>query len=102
MRDVGPYARVGRVVDCENCAWASAIFECSGSVRMKKKATLTISEGSTILRGLAELHLINQRCQAGLKSTLCGKASATPFCQRLSRDFRYQALSCFFPASEKS
>ena len=79
VMDVGPYARVGRVVDCENCAWVSTILEHSGSVWVKKKATLTISEESTILRGLAELCLIDQRCQAGLKSTLCGKASATPF-----------------------
>ena len=86
------------MVDRENCAWAS---ECSGSIRVKKKATLTISEGSTILRGLAELRLVDQRCQTGLKSTLCSEASAMPFCQRLSRDFRYQAHSRFFPASEK-
>ena len=102
MRDVGPYTRVGRVADRENYAWASAVFKCSGSIRVKKKATLTISEGSTILRGIAELRLIDQRHQTGLKSTLCGKASATPFCQHLSRDFRSQALSRFFPASEKS
>ena len=91
-----------RVADRENCAWASTIFECSGSMQVKKTATLIVSEGSTILRGLAELHLIDQRCQAGLKSILCGEASAIPFCQRLSHDFSYQALSRFFPASEKS
>ena len=68
----------------------------------EKEATLTISEGSTILRGPAELRLIDQRRQTGLKSTLCGKASTTPFCQHLSRDFRSQALSHFFPASEKN
>ena len=50
MRDIGPYARVGRVADHENCTWASTIFEHSGSVQVKKKATLTISEGSMILR----------------------------------------------------
>ena len=72
-------------MDRENCAWVSAIFECSGSIWMKKKATLIISEGSTILRGLAELCLIDQRCQTSLKSIPCGKASATPFCQHLSR-----------------
>ena len=43
-----------------------------------------ISEGSTILRGPKELHLMDQRCQAGLKSMHCGKASATVFCQSLS------------------
>ena len=100
--DIGPYTRVRRVADHENYTWASAIFECSGSIRVKKKAILTISEGSTILRGLTELRLIDQRCQTGLKSTLCSKASATPFCQCLSREFRYQALSHFFPASEKA
>ena len=52
MCDVGPYTRVGRVADHENCAWVSTIFERSGSIW---EATLTISEGSTILRGLAEL-----------------------------------------------
>ena len=88
MRDVGPYTcRVGSVADRENCAWATAIFECSGSMRVKKKVTLTVSEGSTILRGLTEVRLIDQRRQIGLKSTFCGKASATPFCQHLSRDF---------------
>ena len=69
---------------------------------MGEKATLTVCEGSMILRGLAELCLIDQRCQTGLKLMLCSEASAVPFCQRLSRDFRYQALSCFYPASEKS
>ena len=101
MHDEGPYTRVGRVADRENCVWASAIFEHSGSMQVKKTATLIISEGSTILGGPTELHLINQRSQVGLKSTLCGEASATPFCQHLSRDFRYQAPSRFFPASEK-
>ena len=66
-------------------------------IRVKRKATLTVSEGSTILRGLTELPLIDQRRQIGLKSTFCGKASATPFCQHLSRDFRSRALSRFFP-----
>ena len=33
---------------------------------------------------------------------LGGEASVMPFCQCLSRDFGYQALSRFFPASEKS
>ena len=83
-------------------AWARAIFERSGSIRVKKKAALTISDGSTILRGLAQLRLIDQRRQTGLKSTLCGKANATPFCRHLSRDFRSQALFRFYPASEKS
>ena len=51
MGDVGPYVRVERVVDRENFAWASAIFKRSGLTRVKKKAILTISESSTILRG---------------------------------------------------
>ena len=55
-----------------------------------------------ILRGLAELCLMDQRRQPRLKSMLCGKASATPFCQRLSHDFRCQVLFLFFPASERS
>ena len=99
---MGPYTKVGRVADRENYTWASVIFECSGSIRMKKKATLTISEGSTILRGIAELRLIDQRHQTGLKSMLCSKASATPFCQHLSRDFRSQALSRFFLQVKKA
>ena len=48
-----------------------------------------------ILKGFAELCLIKQSCQTGLKSMLCGKASAMAFCQHLSRDLRYQALSFF-------
>ena len=87
------------MADGENCTWASTIFERSGSIWVKKKATLTISEGSTILRGLAELRLIDQRRQSGL---LCGKASAMPFCQHLSRDFRSQTLSCFFLQVKKA
>ena len=43
---------------------------------VKKTATLIISEGRTILGGPTELHLIDQRCQAGLKSTLCSEAIA--------------------------
>ena len=84
------------MADRENCTWASTIFERSGSIRVKKKAILTISKGSTILRGLTELRLIDQRCQTGLKSTLYGKASAMPCCQHLSRDFKSQVLSRFF------
>ena len=56
VRDVGPYTRVGRVADRENCAWASAIFERSGSIQVRRKSTLLINEGSTILRDLAELY----------------------------------------------
>ena len=102
MHDVGPYTRVGRVADRENCMWASVIFERSGSIRVKKKATLTISEGSSTLRDSAELRLIDQRHQTGLKSMLCSKASATPFCQHLSRDFRSQTLSLFFLQVKKA
>ena len=57
MHDVAPYTRVGRVADRENCVWASAIFERSGLTQAKMKAILTISEGSTILRGLTEICL---------------------------------------------
>ena len=101
VQNVGPYTRVGRVADHENYTCVSVIFERSGSVWVKKKATLVINEGSMILRGLAALYLIDQRHQTDLKSMLCGKASSTPFCQHLSRDFRYQALSHLFLASEK-
>ena len=75
MRDVGPYTRVGRVAGRENYAWVSTIFKHSGSILVKKKATLTSSEGSTILRGLAEPCLIDRRRQTGLKSTLCSNPS---------------------------
>ena len=85
-----------------NCAWESANFERSGSIRVRRKVIPIIDDGSTILRGLAELRFIDQRYQRGLKSTLSRRAFAAPFCQRLSRDFGYQALSRFFPASEKS
>ena len=52
--------RVGMVVDRENCMWASTIFERSGLIWAKKKATLTMNEGRTILRGLAGLRLIGK------------------------------------------
>ncbi len=52
MRDVGPYTRIGRVANHENCMWASAIFERSGSIQVKKKATLTISEAVQSLEAL--------------------------------------------------
>ena len=61
VRDVAPYTRVGRVADHENCVWASAIFERSGLTQVKKKAILTISKGSTILRGFIELRLKDRR-----------------------------------------
>ena len=44
VQDIGPYARVGRVAARENCVWASAIFKHSGSVWVKKKATLSVRE----------------------------------------------------------
>ena len=84
------------MADRENCTWASAIFEHSISIQVRRKATLIINEGSTILRGLAELSFIDQRCQIHLKSMLCGEPSTTPVCPCLSRDFRYQALARFF------
>ena len=68
-------------MDRENCAWVSTIFERPGSILVKKKATLTSSEGNT---GVAELDLIDRRCQTGLKLTLCGDPSATPFCQHVT------------------
>ena len=43
VRDVGPYTRVGRVVDRENCAGASAVFERSGSMWVRRKAMLIIN-----------------------------------------------------------
>ena len=61
MHDVAPYTRVGRVADRENRTWASVIFKHSGLTQVKKKAILTISEGSTILRGFTELRLKDPR-----------------------------------------
>ena len=61
VRDVGPYTRVGRVVGRENCVWVSAISEHSCLTRVKMKAILTISKGSTILRGLTEQRLKDRR-----------------------------------------
>ena len=59
-RDLGgPYTRVGRVADRENCTWANAIFEHSGSTRVKILKTMTITEDSTVLEGLVEPRLIN-------------------------------------------
>ena len=59
MTYVGPYTRVGRVADCENCAWAKAIFECSGSTQERTMKIMTMTEGSTSLKGLVELRLIS-------------------------------------------
>ena len=71
MCDVGSYILgVGRVADRENCACVRVTFERSGPIRVRRKATLIINEGSMILRGLAELRFINQRCQIDLKSIL--------------------------------
>ena len=92
------------MADRANCVWVSAIYKCSGSIQVRRKATLTINKGSTIRRDPAELHFIDQRCQIDLKSTLCVEPGATPFSpmfECLSCDFRSQALSRFFPASEK-
>ena len=52
MHDVGPFTKVERVADRENCTWASAISKHSHLTWVKKKAILTISEGSTILAEL--------------------------------------------------
>ena len=90
------------MADHENYVWASAIFEYSGSISVKKKATLIISEGSTILRGLAELWLIDQRRQTGLKLTLCSKASAIPFANICHVTLDPRPSLVFFPASEKT
>ena len=55
MTYVGPYTRVGRVADRENCMWANAIFKHSGSTQVKTMKIMTKTEGSTILEGLVEL-----------------------------------------------
>ena len=41
----------------ETCTWVSTSFEHSGSIQVKKKIILIISEGSTSLRGLTELRV---------------------------------------------
>ena len=97
-----PYTKVGRVASGENCPWVRTIFELFRSKGVRRKATLIVSEGSTMLINPSEPRYINQRCKIGLKWTLCGERCTTPFCHRLSHDFRCQALSRFFPASEKS
>ena len=61
----------------------------------EKEGYTSISEGRTILIRLGEPCFIDQRCQIGLKSMLCGDRCITPFYQRLSRDFRYQAPPLF-------
>ena len=87
------------------CACILRVASSPGSLIFSthaRKEGEPISEGSTILRGRTELRLIDQRCQTGLKLMLCSKASATPFCQHLSRNFRSQARPLlFFPVSEK-
>ena len=59
MRDIGPYTRVGRVADHENCAWASHIFERSSSTWMEDMMPTPSSECSRILEGLKSPCLIN-------------------------------------------
>ena len=88
MCDVGPYTRVGRVADSETWVWARAIFEHSGSVLVRGKATLIVNQGSTIYRGLVELLSINQVCKIDLKLTLYSEPSTTPsFCGWVSDQY---------------
>ena len=70
----------------------------------EKEGYTSVSEGRTILISLGELRFIDQRCQLGLKSTLCGERCTTPFYQRLWRDFtcRYQAPPLFSRALKRS
>ena len=68
----------------------------------EKESYTSISEGRTILISLREPRIIDQRCQIGLKSTPCGERCTTPFYQRLSRDFRYQAPPLFSRALKRS
>ena len=55
-----------------------ATFKRSGLIRMKRKATLIIGEGSMILKGIAELHLINQRRQTGFERCRVNLSIITP------------------------
>ena len=88
MSDIAPYPKVGREAGGEDCAWARTIFELSCSMPVRRKNTLIVSEGSTILISPREPRYIDQTFKIGLKSTLCGERCTTPFCQHLSRDFR--------------
>ena len=72
-------------------------FNASG-----KEGYTSVSEGRTILISLGEPRFINQICQIGLKWTLCGERCTTPFYQRLSRDFRYQAPPLFSRTLKRS
>ena len=47
------------MADRENCAWANALFERSGSTLVRAMKIMTMTEDSTILGGLVELRLIN-------------------------------------------
>ena len=67
------------MADRENCMWVNTIFEYSGSTKAKTKKKTTSVEDSTVLEGLVELRLTNQRWQTDLKSMLSSGASATPF-----------------------
>ena len=68
----------------------------------EKEGYTSISEGRTILISLGKLRFIDQRCQLGLKSTLCGECCTMPFYQRLSCDFIYQAPPLFSRALKRS
>ena len=50
--DVGPYMRVGRVANRENCTWASHIFKCFSSTWMEDMVPKPSSKCSRILEGL--------------------------------------------------
>ena len=52
VRDVGPYTRVGRVADRENCMWASHIFKRSSSTWMEDMVPKPSSKCRKILEGL--------------------------------------------------
>ena len=59
---------------------------------MRRKATLTVGEGSTIFISLGEPRFIDQRCRTGLKSTLCGERCSDAIIPNLVRLFFYFRL----------
>ena len=90
------------MADRENCAWESTIYERSGLIQVRRKATQINNEGRKILRGLVELCFINQRYQVDLKSMFCSEPSAMPFPPNICHvTLEPRPSLAFFPASEK-
>ena len=103
---IGPYTRVGRVADRENCPQVSYILKRSSSTWVKDLTSNAFGECSAIVWGPTERCFKTQTMPTGLKSLVIGHAFPIASCQSvmqcLARGFGYQAPSHLFLASQKS